>query len=441
MEWWLSLLVIFGGLIFLMFCGMPIAFCFILVSVIGVFSLWGGIVGLKQMILSIYASVSTFTIMPLPLFVLMGTVAFHSGIAPNMIDTMDKWLGRVPGRLGLVAVGAGTLIATLTGASVASVAMLGSILTPEMEKRGYKKEMSLGPILGSGGLAIMIPPSDLAVLICAIGMLSVSKMLLGIIMPGLLMAVVMAVYIIIRCTFKPSLAPAYDVRHVPLLEKLLASVKYILPLGFIIFLVIGVIVLGIATPTEGAATGTLGMFILAACYRRLNLEVVKKSFSQALSIIGMMFMVMAGAVAFGQVLAFSGASREFMQFIINLNWVPIITVIAMQVVVLILGCFMSIIALIMIGIPLFLPVVIALGFDPIWFSVIYLLNVEIGLLTPPYGFSLFVMKAVAPPGTTMSDVVRAVMPFIFCQLFVMAMMIAFPSLVLWLPQAARSPVT
>jgi len=191
----------------LMASGMPVAFCFMLINLVGAYFLWGGEVGLGQLIVSIYGSVTTFTLLPLSLFILMGETMFHAGISTQLIDTIGKWLPRLPGRLSLLALGAGALFSTLTGASMASVAMLGSALVPEMENHGYKKEMSLGPILGSGGLAIMIPPSSLAVLLGAVGEISIGGILIGIILPGILMSVLYGGYIIIRSTIQPHLAP------------------------------------------------------------------------------------------------------------------------------------------------------------------------------------------------------------------------------------------
>jgi len=403
------------------------------INVVGAFFLWGGEAGLEQFIVSIRSSVTSFTILPLPLFILMGEVMFHSGIAPLMIDTLDKWVGRLPGRLAFMAVGAGTLFSILTGSSMSSVAMLGSTLVPETEKRGYKKSMSLGPILGSGGLAMMIPPSGLAVLLAALAEVSVGKLLIAIIFPGLLMAILYATYIIVRCYLQPSIAPPYEVLPTPLKVKLKASAQYILPIGFIVFLVVGLIFLGVATPTEAAATGTLGMFILAAMYRRLNWEVVKKSFSGAIEMTGMTLLIIAGAKAYGQIVAHSGAAAGLVELATILPLAPIIILIVMQVVLLILGMFMSVVAVMMITTPIFMPVVYALGFDPVWFVVIFLLNMEMGQTTPPFGLSLFVMKGVAPPDTTMGDIYRAAMPFLYCDLIAMALIIAFPAVALWLP--------
>ena len=209
LEWQWVLLFIFGSLVILMSTGMPVALCFMCINLFGMYVFFGGAEGLDQLITSIYSSLNSFILLPVPLFILMGELMFHSGIAPVIIETLDKWIGRIPGRLSLLAVAVGTLFSTLTGTSLASVAMLGSSLMPEMEKQGYKKPMSLGPILGSGGLAMMIPPSALAVLCGAIAEISIGKILMAIILPGLLMAAVYACYIIARSLAQPDLAPAY----------------------------------------------------------------------------------------------------------------------------------------------------------------------------------------------------------------------------------------
>ena len=218
MEWQLILLLVFGGLIVLMLTGMPIAFCFMLINIVGMY-IFFGMLGLEQLISSMYSSLNTFVLLPIPLFILMGEIMFHSGIAPVLIETIDKWLGRIPGRLSMLSVAVGTILSALTGTSLASVAILGSVLVPEMEKHGYKKTMSLGPILGSGGLAMMIPPSALAVLCGAIAELSIGRILMAIIFPGLLMAFIYAAYIVIRCLLQPSIAPVYEVERSPLKEK------------------------------------------------------------------------------------------------------------------------------------------------------------------------------------------------------------------------------
>ena len=413
--------------------GMPVAFCFMLINVAGVYLLFGGVAGLEQLILSIYSSLATFILEPIPLFILMGEVMFHSGLGANVVNTLDKWMGRVPGRLALISVAAGTILATLTGVSIASTALLGSLLIPEMEKRGYKKDMTMGPIMGSGGLAIMIPPSALAVFLGAIGEISIGKLLIAIIVPGLLMASLYAAYILIRCSLQPSIAPTYEVPPTPLSEKLAATVRHVFPIGFIIFLVIGVIILGIATPSEGAATGTLGVFIMAFLQKRLNWEVVKKSTYGTLMTTGMIFLIIAFAKAFSQILSFTGATQGMSQFAIGLPVSPLLIFIGMQVIILILGCFINVDAIILLTIPIFMPIVSVLNFDRVWFGTIALINLEMALITPPFGLCLFVMKGVAPPGTAMTDVYKAATPFIVLQILAMAIIMFFPPIALWLP--------
>jgi len=436
LEWQLVLLLIFGSLMILMATGMPVAFCFMFINLVGMYVFFG-LTGLEQLIISMYRTLNTFILLPIPLFILMGEVLFHSGIAPVLIKTLDKWLGRLPGRLSLLAVASGTLFSTLTGTSLASVAMLGSVLVPEMEQQGYKKSMTLGPILGSGGLAMMIPPSALAVLCGAIAEISIGKILIAIIIPGLVMAAIYAAYIIARCWLQPSIAPTYVVPPIPLSEKLLATARYVLPQGVVIFLCIGVIFLGVTTPSEAAATGSIGTIILALCYRRLNWEVLKKAITGTISVTGMLFLIIAGATAFSQILAYSGASASLSALVTGLPVAPIIIIMVMQVVILFLGCFMDVVSIMMITLPIFVPVVLSMGFNSVWFAVIFLINIEVAGISPPFGLSLFVMKGVAPPDTTMGDIYRAALPFCGLSLVAMALIMAFPALALWLPGLMR----
>ena len=434
MEWPLALGLLFGSVFFLMLTGMPVAFCFMLVSVVGVAVLWGGATGLEQLIMSIKSSVVTFVLMPVVLFTLMGDLMYYTGMAPQVINTVDQWMGRLPGRMSLIAVGAGTIFAALSGTNLASIAMLGSTLAPDMEKRGYKKSMILGPILGSGGLALMIPPTSLGVLLAAIARISVGKFLMAIIFPGLLMALLYVVYIIVRCKLQPSLAPPYELPPpTPISHRLLEFSRYILPLGFIVFLVIGVMFLGLATPNEAACTGALGTFILAAIYKKLNWNAIKKSLTSTVEISSMFLMIVVGAASFSQILAFTGASRGLVEMAISLPVAPIFIIIAIMIVVIIMGMFMDVVPIMMIIIPITFPVIQGLGYDPIWFGIIFLINTIIGTVSPPFGLACFVMKGVSTPSTTMGDIYRAGLPFIGLQLIVIVLVIAFPALALWLP--------
>jgi tripartite ATP-independent transporter DctM subunit len=437
MEWWAILLIFVGGFIALTLLGLPVAFAFIVVTMAGAYVFWGGGTGLKQCVLSMQASVTTFTLLPVPMFILMGEVMFQSKVAFKIIDALESWLGALPGRLGLLAILAGALFSTLSGAAMASTALLGTVLTPEVERRGYAKSMSIGPILGSSGLAIMVPPSALGVILATIAEISVGGLLMAIIVPGLIMAVLYSIYIVVRCKLQPSIAPPYEVTHVALSKKLGDTASYVLPIGFIIFLVIGLILLGIASPTESAAAGALGCFILVAAYKKLNWKLVKDTGFGTLKVTAMIFMIFVGSRAFATVLGFSGATQALTQVAVSAPLAPIMIVFFCQILVLILGCFMEQSSMMMITLPIFMPIVAALGFNPIWFGALMCLNVEMACTTPPFGVSLFVMKGVAPADTTMGDIYRAALPFLAIDFIVMVLMMVFPQMVLWLPGLIR----
>lgn len=415
-----------------MITGVPVAFAFMIANV-AAFIFFFGLNGIDQLTNSIFSVLSSFVLLPIPLFILMGDVLFRTGIGPALIRTIDKWMGRLPGRLSLLAVAAGVLFAALTGTGLASTAILGSVLAPDMVKQGYKKQMILGPIMAGGGLAHMIPPSALAVLIGAIGQISVGKILMGIIFPGLLMAALYAAYIILRCWLQPTLAPSYQVARVTVKEKLGDTVKYVIPQGIVIFLVIGIVYLGVATPSEAAATGALGSFILALCYGRLNWKVTKEIVVSTLATTGMIFLILGGANAFSQMLAFSGATGGLARVATEIQVSPIVIVIAMQIVLIILGMFIDPFSMMMVTCPIFLPVIITLGLDTVWFAVLFLINIGIAGLTPPFGMLLFVMQGVAPPGTTMGEVIKSGFPFIVLNLIALALVLVFPIICLWLP--------
>jgi len=433
MDWPIYMVFFFGGLSVLLMAGLPVAFAFMFINVVGVYLFWGGSIGLSQLILSIDSSINTFVLIPVPMFILMGTVMFHSGVAFKMIDVLDDWLGRIAGRLSLLAIGAGALLATLTGVAMGSVATLGSTLAPEMQRRGYSKSMTLGPILASGSLAIMIPPSALGVILASLGKFSVGKLLVAIVLPGLLLALAYAAYVVIRCTLNPSLAPPYEVRPAPLSRRVADLVVYVIPLVSVIFIVIGSIFFGVATPTEAAAVGTLLCFILAGVYGKLGWAVVKKAVSSATSITVMVLIILTGSAAFSQVLAYVGVTAGVTQLALALQVHPIFVLILMQAVVFFLGMFLEQTSILLVTIPIFMPIVIGLGWDPVWFGAILLLNLELATLSPPFGLSLFVMKGIAPAGTSIGDIYRAALPFVGINILVMGMMIFVPEIVLWLP--------
>lgn len=433
MEWYYTLIIIFGAFLVLMAVGVPIAFAFLAINVVCCYIFWNGPAGLTQLVLSISSSVTHFTIVSVPLFVLMGEVMFRSGIASKMMDVLDSWFGRLPGRLALMSVAGGTVFAALTGSGSAATAMLGKLLVPDMEKRGYHKAMTLGPIMGAGGLAIMIPPSALGVLLAALGQFSVGDFLVAIVVPGLMMSVAYAIYIVVRCWLQPHLAPAYPVDPIPFRQKLINTVLYIFPLFFVMFLVVGLIFLGVATPTESAALGAMGTFLLAWMYGGLNWRMIKESLLSSMRITVMLLMIITGSTAFSQILAFTGATSGLADLATSANLSPMVVVIIMQLILILMGMFMEPLSIMMLTVPIYFPVIQAFGYDPVWFGAIMLLNMEMATISPPFGLNLFVMRGVAPRGVTMGDVYAASIPFLLLDLVVMGILLAYPQVVLWLP--------
>jgi len=435
-EWWILLPMIIGAVLVLLALGFPVAFAFLIINLAGIELLQGGGRAYHQLILSIYASVTSFSLLPIPLFVLMGEILWHSNIAGRALGAMDKLLGRVPGRLSFLTVGSGTVFAALSGSTVANTAMLGSMLLPSMKARGYAHDLSMGPIMGSGALAMLIPPSALAVVYAAVAKVSIGKLLVALIIPGLLIAALYVAYIVIRARLNPESAPAYDVDQASTREKIVGLVKYVLPLSIIVFLVVGVIFLGVATPTEAAALGCLGSFGLAAAYRDLDVKRVILALKGTLSISVMMLTIMAVAIGFSQLLAYSGASRGLLEFVTAMDASPIVMILLMQLIVLILGCFMEQIAIMLITLPIFVPIIKALGIDPIVFAVITLINLEIALMTPPFGLLLFVLKGVARD-VPMKAIYLAATPYILIDVLVMILILTWPEIVLALTRLVR----
>jgi tripartite ATP-independent transporter DctM subunit len=435
MDWVSLFIIILSSLIFLFFLGVPVAYSFLFINILFGYIFWGEH-GLTQLILSIFRSISSFSLLPVPLFLLMGEIMFLFGIAQNMMETLEKWMGRLPGRLSLLAVIGGVIFATLSGSSMAGCAMLGQTLLPEMEKKGYKPQITLGPIMGCGTLAAMIPPSALGVLLACLAQISVGDFLLSIIFPGLLMAALFALYIILRCILQPGLAPQYEVEKVSFFEKIILSVKYLLPLGLVIFSVIGLIIFGVATPTESAAVGALVCFILAFFYKGFRGEILKKSIVNSVKITVMMFMILSGASAFSQLLAYTGASQNLVQLAIALPLPPLVILILMQFVLVLLGTFMEPLSILMVALPIYMPIIRQLGINPLPFCSVLLINMEMATISPPDGLVLYTMKAVAPHHS-MGEIYKASIPFVIIDVIAMAIIMIFPDIALFLPSIAK----
>jgi len=427
-----------GAFIFLlvllfMVLGVPVAFAFLAANLVGAFLLMGGVEGLLQLVDNSTSLITSFTLVAIPMFVLMGALLFHSGLATRVFDTLDTLLGRIPGRLSYLTVAGGATFSTLTGSTMANTAMLGSLMVPEMNRRGYAPYMSIGPIIGTGGLAMLIPPSSMGVLLGSLARIDIGALLIAGLIPGVILALLYCLIIFIQTKLNPDSAPAYEAESFPLSRKLYLIAINILPLGLVIFCVVGFILLGIATPSESAAFGALSVVALAAVNRRLNLTVLQKSLASTVAVTAMVFLLVISSSVFGQLMAFSGSSTAVVDWAINMDGGALFKLLLMFGTLLVLGMFMDQISILLLTIPIFFPLAASLGFDPIWFGIIVLLALEMSLTTPPFGLLLFLMQGVAPKGTTLGQVASAAMPYLACDLLLMILLILVPGLALYLP--------
>jgi tripartite ATP-independent transporter DctM subunit len=367
------------------------------------------------------------------MFIMMGALFFHTGLAIRVFDGLDVLFGRLPGRLCYLTVAGGALFSTLTGSSMANTAMLGSLMVPEMQRRGYNWRMSMGPVLGSGGLAMIIPPSALGVLLAAIAGIDVGRLLIAGFIPGFLLAGLYAAMITFQLWINPSSAPAYDVRRSTVGEKIRLVATNILPMGFVVFMVVGFILFGWATPTEAAALGVLGVMILAAVFGALSLRSIQVSVDATVRVAAMVFFILMNSTVFSQLLAYSGASAGMLQWVTGFDLSKYEILLAMFFVLILLGMFMDGTSMMLITVPIFFPLAQHLGIDLVWFGLFVLMTIEMSGTTPPFGLLLYVMLGVAPPGTSLFRVANAAFPFLVCDAILILIMVAFPGVALWLP--------
>lgn len=417
-----------------MVLGIPVAFAFLAANIVGALLIMGGFEGLLQLVDNSTSLITSFTLVAIPMFVLMGALLFHSGLALRVFDTLDTLFGRIPARLSYLTVAGGATFSTLTGSTMANTAMLGSLMVPEMSRRGYKTHMSIGPIIGTGGLAMLIPPSALGVLLGSLAQIDIGALLIAGLIPGIVLALLYCLTIWLQARIDPDAAPAYAADVVDTRTKLLLFAKNILPLGIVIFCVVGFIILGIATPSESAAFGALSVVGLAAAMRCLTWDALKKSLAGTVEVTAMVFLLVIASSVFGQLMAFSGSSTALVDWAMDFEAAPLVKLLLMFATLLLLGMFMDQISIMLLTIPIFFPLAATLGFDPVWFGIIVLLAMEMSLSTPPFGLLLFLMQGVAPAGTTLGQVALAATPYLFCDLVLMVLLILFPALALYLPQ-------
>ena len=434
-SWALAAWMMLGGSMVLLFIGMPVALTFITINIVGAWIYMGGEPGLVQLARSSVGSITAFSLTPIPLFVLMGEVLFHTGLAHKVIEGIERLIRRVPGRLAVVAVVAGTVFSAISGSTIATTAMLGSLMLPVMLSRGYHPTIATGPIMAIGAVDMLIPPSALTVLLGSLSGISISKLLIGGVIPGVILSAAFVLWIIVRVSISPHLAPTdtSEVSHTGWARWSLFF-GYVLPSLSIFGVVVGALAAGWATPTECAALGAFATMLLAACYRTLTRAALLRALKGTAGISGMILFIILGATTFAQILSFSGASSGLVQLITGHGLSTGLIVMGMMLMLIFLGIFVDQVSMMMITLPIFMPVVQALAIDPIWFGVMFLICMQLGLLLPPHGLLLMTMRGVAPTSVTMGHIFLAVVPYVAMSLVLLAAVYWMPGIATWLPK-------
>ena len=433
MSWQIASWLLFGGSTLLMLLGLPVAFSFLAINIIGAILFLGGEPGLVQLARNSVDSVASFSLTPIPMFVLMGEVLFHTGLAVKVVDAVERLITKVPGRLAVVAVVAGTIFSAISGSTIAVTAMLGSLMVPLMIKRGYHPIMATGPIIAVGALDMLMPVSALAVLLGSLSGISIPRLLMGGFVPGMILKAAFIAYIVVRVKLNPSLAPTTQLAAYQGWEKLKPLVKYVIPILSIFLVVVASMSFGFGTPTESAAVGALATVVLALAYRALTRENLLTALRGTMAISGMILFIIVGATTFSQILSFSGASNGIVSLIVGHGLTKNVIIADMMLILIFLGIFVDQVSMMLITLPIFMPVVQKLGIDLVWFGVMYLICMQLGLMLPPHGLLLMTMKGVAPPQIRMSHIFRAVVPYIMLSLVLLALVFFLPVVAVWLP--------
>ena len=425
----LSTILLFGGLLFLLALGVPVVFALGGISVLITFLL-DGTTGLYIIATTTYRQITDPGLITIPLFLLMGNFLIHSGISDRLFKALNLWLSGLRGGLAIVSVGVCVALA-MCGGFGPGILTMGLIAVPAMLKQRYNKSLALGSVMAGSVLGEIIPPSIIMIIFAYISRISIGKIFFGGAIPGFITACLYIIYITVRCHLQPELAPKTDEEAT--WKARLASMKDIILPGMLIVLVLGSIFLGIATPTEAAGVGAFGAFVICIVYGRLSRKVITDSCLETMKISGMALWILVTATLFGVVYTSAGAQDMVMEMIEGLTVNRWLILAAMQVMLLIFGMFMDDYAVLTICAPIFIPIAVVLGFDPIWFSIVFILNMQVAYLTPPFGWALILMKGVAPPEVHTKDIWRSIPPFVAIQLIVLLLTMLFPQLALWLP--------
>ncbi|MCF7701778.1 TRAP transporter large permease [Loktanella sp. M215] len=435
MEWWIFLSGSLMLLLTLFLTGAPLFVGFLLVN-IGTVLL---VIGPRGFILvgnSIFDSANIGSLSAIPLFILMGEILTRSGSVENLFRAMDGLIGRIKGRQYVLTVLISVIFGALSGAAMAVAAMLGRSLYPTMRARGYDRDLSIGSILAGASLAPIIPPSVLIVVIATLADVSVGRLLIAGVMPGLVAAGLILAYIALRIWQRPDISPDTSEDEGGGWRGKAASVALLMPFSIIIFCVMGLILLGIATPSEAAATGVLGAIVVAVIYRQFSFRMLRESIAGAMQITAMIMIIVIASNLFGQLLGFTGATRGLVDWGSALSDQPYLLLAMLLTIVFALCMFIDQIALMLILVPIYKPLVDVAGFDPIWFWLLVLLNLAVGGITPPFGYTMFAFKAAAPE-VTIGQVYRAAWPFVGVFVVLMVLIVLMPGIATWLPSVTK----
>lgn len=422
-------ILLFGGLIALIAIGVPVVFAIGGISVLLTSLLWGSN-GLYTIATTTYGQITSPTLITIPLFLLMGNFLLQSGISDRLFQALSYWLSGLRGNLAIVSIGVCVALA-MCGGFGPGILTMGLIAVPAMLKRRYDKSLALGSVMAGGVLGDVIPPSIIMIVYAYIARLSIGRLFFGGVFPGLICACLYVLYIVIRYRFQPELAPR-PTEEVTW-EMRWASLKEIIIPALLVLLVLGSIFLGIATPTEAAGVGAAGSLLCCFIYRRFSWKMLLTSCRETLKISSMALWILVAATLFGVFYTSAGAQSLVLGVVSGLSVNRWVIIIGMEVILLIFGMFMDDYAIITICAPIFVPIAVSLGFDPIWFAIVFILNMQVAYLTPPFGWALILMKGVAPPGVTTGDIWHSVPPFVAIQLLVLVLTMLLPQLALWLP--------
>ena len=435
MEWYWTLTIGIIILVALFMTGAPIFLAFLIIIVSGVVMLLGNS-AFGMVVNSIYETGTTASLGTVPLFILLGEILFRSGCMEVLLNSIDKLVGRVRGRQYILSISLSTVLGALSGSAIAVGAMLGRSLLPIMRGRGYDTQLSIGTILAGACLAPIIPPSILAIIVGTLADVSIASLLIAGVIPGIFLAGLFIAACLIKVRINPALAPVEDEgEKIDLRGKLHAAVG-LLPFTFIIFMVMGLIMLGVATPSESAATGVFGAIITAAYYKRLSFRMLYESVGEAALLASVIMLILCSAVMFTQLLAFTGATAALTEVVTTMDVNRWVMFFMMMLLPFILCMFIDQLGLMLIVIPIYLPILEALQFDPVWFWLLFLLNITLGAITPPFGYVMFAVKAAAPD-VSMGEIFNASWLFVGLTLFGMVIMATFPGIVTFLPKLVQ----